>query len=289
MDKEKRKMDKFLRLQKEEISGYFIYKNLVKSEKNSSNKKIFGRIAKDELEHYNILKKYTEREISPDFFDVKKHIFISKILGLTFGLKLMEKVEKKREQEYKKMLVDIPETKKMLADEKKHEKDLINILNEEKLKYISSIVLGLNDALVELTGALAGLTFALQNASLVALTGGITGIAASFSMASSEYLAKKSDGNKDALKAAVYTGIAYILTVLLLIAPFLILRNLYFSLGIALATSILIIFFFTYYISIAKDYSFKAKFFEMFFISLGIAAISFGVGYLIRIFFGVEV
>ena len=35
------------------------------------------------------------------------------------------------------------------------------MINDERLQYISSMVLGINDALVELTGAPAGFTFAL--------------------------------------------------------------------------------------------------------------------------------
>ena len=45
------------------------------------------------------------------------------------------------------------------------------MLDEERLRYIGSVVLGLNDALIELTGALAGLTLALQNTQLNLLLG----------------------------------------------------------------------------------------------------------------------
>lgn len=88
------------------------------------------------------------------------------------------------------------------------------------------MVLGLNDALVELTGVLAGLTLALQNTRLVAMTGFITGIAASLSMSASEYLSAKSEeGPQDPLKASIYTGSAYVLTVLFLIFPYLLFTN----------------------------------------------------------------
>ncbi|MDI6704563.1 MAG: VIT1/CCC1 transporter family protein [bacterium] len=82
------------------------------------------------------------------------------------------------------------------------------------------MVLGLNDALVELTGALAGFTFALQNTRVVAMAGLITGVAASLSMTTSEYLSTKSEGGaKSPFKASVYTGSAYVLTVMFLIFP----------------------------------------------------------------------
>ena len=84
-------------------------------------------------------------------------------------------------------------------------------------QYTGSIVLGLNDALVELTGALAGLTLALQNAQIIAVAGLISGIAASLSMAASEYLSIRADGRSHALYSAFYTGVAYMMTVLFLI------------------------------------------------------------------------
>ncbi len=122
------------------------------------------------------------------------------------------------------------------------------------MRYAGSVVLGLNDALVELTGALAGLTLALQNVKLIALSGLITGIAASLSMAASEYLSTRSEKtDKHPVRAAVYTGIAYIITVTLLVLPYLIIQNYIIDLVITLAVAVLIIAGFNYYISVAKD------------------------------------
>ena len=151
-------------------------------------------------------------------------------------------------------------------------------------------MLGLNDALVELTGALAGLSFALQDTRLVALAGLITGIAASFSMAASEYLSTKSkDDHENAGKSSLYTGVAYILTVFLLIIPYLLLQNYLLCLGLTIIIAVLIILLFNFYISVARDLSFRRRFFEMAGLSLGIAVLSFGIGYLIRLFLGIEV
>ena len=80
----------------------------------------------------------------------------------------------------------IPEAKAIILEENQHETGLLQLLGEERLRYTGSMVLGLNDVLVELTGALAGLTLALQDTKLVALTGSITGIAAALSMGASE-------------------------------------------------------------------------------------------------------
>ncbi|MFO7657806.1 MAG: VIT1/CCC1 transporter family protein, partial [Bacteroidales bacterium] len=211
------------------------------------------------------------------------------IFGLTFGIKLMENGENQANEKYMLFAEIIPEALKIAGEEGEHEKRLISILHEEKLNYIGSVVLGLNDALVELTGVLAGLSLALQNTRIIALVGLITGISASLSMAASEYLSTKAEENGNiAAKSALYTGIAYIFTVILLILPYFIFSHYMLCLSGTIIIAILIIYLFNFYISIAKDYNFKKRFTEMLLISLGVAAISFLIGFLIRRLFGIE-
>lgn len=281
---------KILRAQKNEITESEIYHKLAHNTRHGLNNDILHKIAEDELRHYELWKKYTGVDVKASQFKIWKYYWIAKLLGITFGIKLMEKGEKQAQGLYRQILEAIPETKEILDDEHRHEKTLINSIQEEGLKYVGSIVLGLNDALVELTGALAGLTLALQNTRLIAVTGFITGIAASFSMAASEYLSTKTEGNeKHPLRASIYTGIAYVFTVLFLIFPYMVLDRLYLDLAWTVTNAILVILFFTFYISVARDLSFKKRFLEMASISLGIALITFGIGFLVRQFIGVEI
>jgi len=217
------------------------------------------------------------------------YYLISKIFGLTFGIKLMERGEEKAQTTYEKISEFIPSAKGIVEDEDKHEKELIDLIDEERLRYVGSMVLGLNDALVELTGVLAGLTFALQNSRLTAIAGLITGIAASLSMATSEYLSTKSEGDsKNPFKAAVYTGTAYVITVLFLIFHYFVFTDPFLCLGFTILNAVIVIFIFTFYISVAKEISFRKRFSEMILISLGVAALTFAIGFVIRIFLNVE-
>lgn len=279
-----------LRAQKNEITEHFIYSRLSKSIKDPNNKKVLKHISDDELRHYNIWKKYTKEEVKPNSFKIWKYYLISRIFGITFGIKLMEKGEENAQETYDKISKSIPAAKKLIRDEDQHEKKLIGMIDEERLRYVGSIVLGLNDALVELTGALAGFTLALRNTRLIAATGLITGVAASLSMAVSEYLSTKSEeGVKNPIKASVYTGIAYVITVIFLILPYLVIKNVFTALGFTMLNAIIVIFLFTFYISVAKGLSFKRRFLEMALISLGVAALTFGIGFLIKIFFNIDV
>ena len=279
-----------LSFQRTEITEYHIYKRLAKKINSPENVKIIEQIADDELRHYNGWKKYTKEDVPPRWFFVWFYYFISMVFGFTFGIKLMEQGEELAQKNYSGVSAAIPEAEKFQHEEDVHEERLINMLDEERLRYAGSVVLGLNDALVELTGALAGLTLALQNEKLIALSGLITGIAASMSMAASEYLSTRSeDTGKHPVRAALYTGIAYIITVALLVLPYLILRNYILDLVIALITAVIIIAVFNYYISVAKGESFRARFTEMALLSLSVAAFSFVIGYFIRKWLGIEV
>jgi VIT1/CCC1 family predicted Fe2+/Mn2+ transporter len=279
-----------LNAQKNEITEHFIYERLAQSVKDPKNKEVLKRISSDELRHYSFWKEYTHKDVKPNRLMVWKYILISKIFGITFGIKLMEKGEEKAQATYEKISEFVPDAKAIVKDEDEHERQLMNLIDEERLRYVGSIVLGLNDALVEFTGALAGYTFALQNTRMVAMTGLITGVAASLSMATSEYLSTKSEGNaKNPFKAASYTGIAYVLAVLFLIAPYMLLTNVYACLSLTIVNAIIVIFLFTFYISVAKDLPFRKRFLEMTTISLGIAGLTFTIGFFIRISLNVEV
>ena len=276
--------------QRIEITEHHIYRRLAITINSPENAKIVGQIAQDELRHYEGLKIYSGQDVSPNWLTMWTFYLISRIFGFTFGIKLMERSEKNVQKDYDEITAAVPEAATFKHEEEIHEEKLVAMLDEERLRYAGSIVLGLNDALVELTGALAGLTLALQNEKLIALSGLITGIAASMSMAASEYLSTRSEKtDKHPVRAAIYTGIAYISTVMLLVLPYLLFENYYLDLGIALTTAVIIIAVFNYYISVAKDESFRERFLEMAGLSLSVALFSFVIGYFIRIWLRIEI
>ncbi|MDD2702640.1 MAG: VIT1/CCC1 transporter family protein [Candidatus Omnitrophica bacterium] len=277
--------------QKNEITEYHIYRILSRSTRDRNNSEVLARIAQDELRHYGVWRELTGKEVNPDRFKIWFYVVIAKLFGLTFGVKLLEKGEDQASVVYKELGPLVPDALLIAEDEDRHERELIALINEERLAYVGSIVLGLNDALVELTGCLAGLTFALQNTRVVAVAGVITGIAAALSMAASEYLSTRSesgDRSKNALKASVYTGIAYIFTVFYLVFPYLVFANIYVCLLATLLNAVTVIWIFTFYISVAKDMDFMKRFGEMISISMGVALLSFLIGLLVRKFLSID-
>lgn len=281
----------FLTFQQDEVDSNVIYTTIADLLGDDPNAQIIRSIAAEEAKHAARWEALTGKKLKPSRFKVLLFTLTAKILGITFAIKRLELGESEGQEGYKAVLSDFPEIQAVIDEESAHEDALIAMIDEERLKYAGSVVLGLNDALVELTGALAGFTFAFQNTRLIAMTGLITGISAAFSMASSEYLSQRSegDGSVSPVKSALYTGIAYILTVALLVLPFFLTTNFLLALGITLIIVVLIILGFNYYLCTAKDLPFRRHFLEMFVVSLGVTLLSFVVGVLVKKFLGVEI
>lgn len=289
--KDKKLLNALLAAQREEITEALVYERILPYVKDAGNQEIIKKISAKEHIHALIWETYTQKKISPNRLKAWFYVNCVRFLGLTFGIKLMERNERNAAIDYDKLSEIVPEAKDIQIDEEEHESQLIGMVKDKSLDYLGSIVLGLNDALVELTGVLAGLTFGLQNSMMIASVGIITGISAAFSMAGSEYLSAKTDGNsiRKAFTASVYTGIAYIITVILLILPYLLINNVYTALLITIVLAIGIIAVFNFYASVARGYSFRHRFCEMTAISLGVAFISFIIGIIVKNVFGIDV
>jgi len=283
--------DFLLKAQQNEFTESVIYANIAKMVKDEKNRSVLERCSAEEKKHGQIWASITGAKVGTR----KLHIFwftlLARIFGYTFTLKLMEGGEHNASPAYEKISGEVPEAKAIAQDETKHEAALLDMLDEERLQYVGSMVLGLSDALVELTGTLAGLTFALPSLRYVALSGLITGIAAALSMTSSAYLSEKADGNPHALKSCLYTGGVYFITVIFLVLPYLLLPEHATLAAVAILAAIVIVFIaaFMFYVSVAKGENFWKKFGEMAIISISVAVLSFALGKLVNFWLGINV
>ena len=277
------------RMQQEEVDSHSIYLRVACGVKGE-NRAVLERIAQDELRHSRVWESYTRTPCAPNRLRVWIYGLLARVLGFTFAVKLLEKGEVLGQDNYSRLESEVPEVSAVREDEARHEKELLDMLDEERLKYVGSMVLGMNDALVELTGALAGFTFALRDTRLVALAGLITGISATLSMTSSSYLSSKADEDPDALKSSFYTGFMYLVTVALMVLPYLLFpRSMAFwALGSMFAVVVLIIAGFNFYIAVAKELDFRKRFLEMLFLCLGVTAVSFAIGNVAKHLLGVD-
>lgn len=279
----------------DEFKDLAVYKELLKIETSKDFRDILKSLIEHEENHYNFwLLLSSKKNFSVNKFEVWFYKIIRKILGLTFTAKLLELHEKDSINEYKQFLKVAPkqlqqEIEKIIEHEEEDERKIIAQIKEGQVEFMSSIILGLNDGLIELTGALVGFSFAFVNHNMVALTGLITGIAASMSMAASSYMQARHEEGKDAKKSATYTGISYITVVLILVSPFLIFSNIYMSLGLMFIFIVLILVSISYYTSVLFDRKFTSQFLEMFMFSMIVAFVSFLIGFSLKNITGITV
>ncbi len=282
-------------IQQDEITEFELYQTLARQATNDTNRQIFQKIAEQEKAHYDFFQKITGKTYHPNRLRNRIVIILSKVLGVTFILKWLEKREQQAQDNYQQVIRYFPDAEPLLHEEEEHEQELLDLIEENILDYVGSIVLGLNDALVELLGALAGMTLAIGKPEIVAIAGLLTGIAASLSMAAAEYLSTRAEIETNAtiqkkpFQAAVFTGIAYIITVLLLVLPYFWLDNVVISLLIALGISILIVALFNGYLAIAKDRPFWRNFLQMTGIIFSVSAFTFFLGWLVNRYWGIDI
>tara|TARA_B100000959_G_scaffold71411_1_gene75728 strand:+ start:4477 stop:5316 length:840 start_codon:yes stop_codon:yes gene_type:complete len=272
-----------------------VYRRLAKMQSDPVNSAILEAIALEEERHESAIAKMTGRSVRANMGKVRRQVLLSKMFGFTFAVKMMEATERDAAAEYRELgLHEIAE------EEEAHEENMIRMLDEERLRYSGSVVLGMSDALVELTGALAGLTFALRDLRLVALAGLVTGIAAAFSMGASEYLSSRTEKKSEsAIKAAFFTWLSYLITVFLLVSPYLLLqadspgfRGLepqVLALACTFSIGLLIVAIFNFYVSVVEEVSFRVRFLEMAGILGAVSLISYGIGIVLREALGVGV
>lgn len=293
MDEERRA--RLLKLQRMEATEAEVYRRLARMQKDGVNRSILEGISLEEERHEAVIAGMTGEKVLPDMRKVRRQIMLARLFGFTFSVKMMESTEHDAAAEYRELGLDD------IADEEEaHEENMIGMLDEERLRYSGSVVLGMSDALVELTGALAGLTFALQSLNLVALAGLVTGISASFSMGASEYLSSRAEKKSEsAVKAAFFTWISYLITVLMLVLPYLLfssgspdfqgLEPHIQALVCTFIIGLLIVAVFNFYVSVVEGVSFRSRFIEMAAILGVVSLISYGIGIALRGMLGVEV
>ena len=148
-----------------------------------------------------------------------------------------------------------------------------------------AIILGMHDAIVSLTGLIAGLFFAFTDPNIIIISCIISSITASLSMGAANYLATKSEHSEIALKSALYTGGAYMVTCVFLILPFFVFTERATTLFASMFMAVLIIFAFNR--CCYRGRVFYRHFLEMFSICTIVSIIAFFIGEIASKFFGV--
>lgn len=274
-----------LRYAAEELFNAHFYEWLSGWVKERSLKAVLGKFARQEKAHYDFWRQWVEGPIRYKRWRLYWYRFLAWLLGPTFVLRLLEKNEHQTIAEYRRILPTLPQSAQaqlnaLIEEEENHEAEFLAALNqyEPRIKYIGFIVLGLSDAIIEVTGVHAGFLGVSHRPLTAGIAGLIVGFAASISMASAAYLQAKQNTEVSAPLSAAYTGISYILAVILLALPYFLLGSMGLAFWSSVGLAMLLILGFVYYSSVLFERNFRAEALESL-IVLGLTALlSYGFG-----------
>jgi VIT1/CCC1 family predicted Fe2+/Mn2+ transporter len=302
---------------KDELLDHETYLRLKKSEKSSEIRSLLQRLADKEEEHIRIwsmlLGKASSSVKKPAFIGVRVFLLrlLRKTLGIGFVTRLLERDEESGLERYKAGLKsgvmserDKKYLRRVIGDEAEHETSFAGKVEQYsgELGYTQSIILGLNDGLVEIVAMVAGLATVATSSFIVVIIGLIAGISGTLSMAGGVYLSSKSEGLvEDAMdkekktvrvspsKEGYYTGIYYFVGALIAILPFIfgvggavgiLLSIVLVSIALVIASTI---------IAVISGTSIRKRSLEMLAVSLGAAFVTILFGTFAKIHFGVSI
>ena len=121
---------RLLKAQRNEITQHFVYERLAKSAREPHNKSVLQRIADEELKHHDICNIFTCQDIKPNRMKVWLYYLTSRVFGLTFSLKFMERAEGREHVIFSELSDTIPETVDIARDEIRHEKELLELIDD---------------------------------------------------------------------------------------------------------------------------------------------------------------
>lgn len=285
----------------EELFAYKLYSALADRFPDGESRMMLTELAEQELSHVRFwvgVGGFSESSVHASRLKYLLLLTASVVLGPAFTIRWLERGEDRAIAAYKGILDDGALTadqresvRKMLQEEEEHERLLERGVEDERRLYLGAAVLGLNDALVELTGGLTGLASSISDPKLIGFASLVVGVAASMSMAASNFLSVDigEESELRAGKAAAYTGIAYIVVVVGLVLPFFLLTDRRMALVISWMSAVAIIAGFSYYSAVMQGRSFLRRFGIMLGLGLGVAVISFGIGRALGAMIGIEV
>ncbi len=286
--------EKIVKFFKDEYQDYLVYKKLAKMDKE--NRKILEKLAGREYQHYKFWKKFLKNKVEVKISNLYFYflILLKLICGIQFLIKFLERNEKRIINEYKEFLrklkgKDKEKLKKIIKDEELHENFLLSKLNDNFLKYSGFIVLGLADAIIEISGVHTGFLGLTSSTLIAGLAGLIVGFSASLSMVTAAYFQAKQNLEIDPRRAGILTGISYMLSVILLAIPYFLTSNMLIAYLFSITLAILMIACFNFYSSIVFEKSFLKEFIENVILIFTITFLSFLFGEFLSKYFKIQI
>ncbi len=277
------------RYAQEELFNTHFYSWLAARTRTPRLREILQAFANQEQKHYDFWLKYVNGQPIYSQRRLWWYKFLVWFLGPTFVIRLLERDEHRTITAYKAMVEVLPEEegkalKHLIEEEEEHERAFMEALGveEPRVKYVGFVVLGLSDAIIEVTGVHAGFLGVSHKPLIAGIAGLIVGFAASISMGSAAYLQAKQNPQVSALRSAFYTGFSYLLAVVILALPYFLTGDMKIAFWLSVVIAVLLILAFVYYSSVLFMRFFQSEALESIAVLGGTTVLSYGFGELLR-------
>lgn len=282
---------------KNEMTDFAVYSRLSRSERTPASRALFQKLSEMEHSHYELWKGYCPPgtgEIGPRRLTVFVVILLRTVFGPSFAIRFLELREKSTVATYEALKGSVPAEgqaafQSMIDDEKQHETGFADAVTGSYVKYVSFIVLGLADALVEIAGIHAGSLGIYNSTELTGLAGIVAGAAASLAMASAAYAQAKQGFEGSPGLAAGYTGGSYFVAAVALALPYFLTKTMLFAISVSVVVGLAIIAFVTWYNSVMVGSRFVREFSELAGVMLGATVALYVFGSVVRAVFGISI
>ena len=281
--------ERFKRYALDELLDHELYARLAARERNERNRKLLEELARDELRHHLFWSKLAGpvRLGLRDHLKLRLLLSLSRLAGKTFTIKLLERGEAATVGEYRRAVAELRgelavELARVIEDEERHESELAGSLDELVVRQLGSIALGVSDAIIELTGVLAGFAGYTGSPLQVAAAGLIVGVSAALSMAAAAYSQAKHERGKNPRTAAAYTGLFYMLTVLALVAPLLLGVPASIGVALSLACALAILAAFSFYSAVVMERPFLREYLENAAVIMAVSLVGYAFGQVVK-------
>ena len=274
----------------DEWSDYTLYERLAGTVKPGSQfADVLRTLSATEHKHAEFWRKYVP-DAQPKLATLKLYwiLFLRRFLGLTFAARYLDRHEEDVVKKYERLAPLIPPSDRpafdeMVADEREHEKAFSMKIESSAVRYISFVVLGLADALVEISGIHAGSLGFYDRTEIAGLAGVIAGGAASLAMASAAFAqAKQGNFQGSARLSAMYTGVSYFVTAIILATPYFLTSNMILALSTSLSLAVFILLVTTWYSVVVQEKRFLRDFVEILLILFGTTIVLYAFGYIVH-------
>jgi len=278
-----------------EYKDHRVYMALADVERDSIRRRTLEKLADVEGRHYRFwLLHIPEHKPRISGAYIRSMVLLRMILGVTFVVKLLENHEKKTLEQYKQLVSEggfdnnsRDALNKIIEEENDIEKKLVSSIDEAVVRYLGFMMLGVADAIVELTGVQAGFLGVTDSPVIAGIAGLIVGVAAAISMGAASYLQARQGMSEKPIISGVVTGVLYMLTVVALALPYFIIRNMFTAFASAITLALLLLAFLTFYTSVIQERNFRKEYLLNVSILLVVAFGTFFLGKVLGAYFGI--